>query len=80
VGIGEDFQFNYRPKPSDLATEKDPIWNARQSLLKSGVPNEQIIKLENDVRLFVEKTLAECISMPDVDTSKVGDFVLKGLS
>lgn len=80
VGIGEDFQFNYRAKPADAQTEKDPIWNARQSLLKSGMTNEQILKIENEVRSTVEKTLEECIQMPDVDANRVADFVWKGLS
>jgi TPP-dependent pyruvate/acetoin dehydrogenase alpha subunit len=79
VGIGEDFQFNYRPKPVDAYTEKDPLWNARQSLLRSGFSYEQIINIENEVRSGVEKTLDECTKMPDVDASKVADFVLKGL-
>ena len=77
VGISEDFHFQYRSKPDDLQTIKDPLWTCRQKLLKAGTPETELLAIEEKVRQTVSDIYLRCLLEQDSDPAFVDAHVLK---
>ncbi len=77
VGISEDFHFDYRHKPEDLSTAKDPIWNCRRKLLQSGHEQSAVSKIEEQVHADVALVYQRCLLAADSDHEFVDKFVFK---
>jgi len=58
VGINEDFDAGYRPKKEfEKWYKKDPIGLQRKKLLKSGIKEKTIMKIEKEIDLKIVKSI-----------------------
>jgi len=58
VGVQEDFSSNYRSREEYLRWKKvDPILIARKYLLKTGVKEEEIVIMEKNINLKLQKSI-----------------------
>ncbi len=68
VGVKEDFQLGYRSKDEfDKWRMRDPVDIEREFLISNGMPNEDIVALEEEIDRQIEDAVAEAkaASLPD---------------
>lgn len=75
VGVAEDFHFNYREKPPNYATVKDPLWNCEQKLIEMGLLSKAFSEIQNEISSEVEQAFQLCLQEGDVDAASADDYV-----
>jgi TPP-dependent pyruvate/acetoin dehydrogenase alpha subunit len=79
VGINEDFEAGYRSRADFEAWEKkDPVRLQRQKLLKQGVAEAEISKLEKEIGDKIESSLKAAKAAPFADASELYYGVFAG--
>ncbi|MGZ3691159.1 MAG: thiamine pyrophosphate-dependent enzyme [Pseudobdellovibrio sp.] len=62
VGVGEDFQFQYREKPVNVATDLDPLWNARKRLISESHTAENLDQMKEEIKNKIDSIYNNAMS------------------